>query len=188
PREWIFAVCSDPDRPATDVSGIAYSLAARASIWSVPNAVAGQGSPVRDPHATMHGPAHVNHRIHPDRRHRLHLALLAGLAAHTHAVGQAASSGSSPDSASSVALATTGITTADVTSLDAVTVTGTASPAAEAKGLLDRIAGTASVVDRREVERGRSANAEDVLAYQPGVYAAATSGNSANKISIRGSG
>ncbi|WBS03609.1 TonB-dependent receptor [Pseudoduganella sp. SL102] len=58
----------------------------------------------------------------------------------------------------------------------------------KARARLDQIAGTASVVKQADVERGRSANAEDVLAYQPGVFAAATSGNGANKISIRGSG
>lgn len=44
------------------------------------------------------------------------------------------------------------------------------------------------MVDNREIERGRAANAEDVLALQPGVFAQATSGSGANKISIRGSG
>jgi iron complex outermembrane receptor protein len=58
----------------------------------------------------------------------------------------------------------------------------------KARARLDAIAGTASVVKNADVERGRAANAEDVLAYQPGVFAAATSGNGANKISIRGSG
>jgi iron complex outermembrane receptor protein len=58
----------------------------------------------------------------------------------------------------------------------------------KAKARLETVAGTASVVKQADVERGRAANAEDVLAYQPGVFAAATSGNGANKISIRGSG
>jgi iron complex outermembrane receptor protein len=58
----------------------------------------------------------------------------------------------------------------------------------KARARLDQIAGTVSVVKNADVERGRAANAEDVLAYQPGVFAAATSGNGANKISIRGSG
>ena len=58
----------------------------------------------------------------------------------------------------------------------------------KAKERLKNVAGTASVVNNAEVERGRAANAEDVLAYQPGVFAAATSGTGANKISIRGSG
>lgn len=58
----------------------------------------------------------------------------------------------------------------------------------KAKARLDKVPGTASVVNNADVERGRAANAEDVLAYQPGVFAAATSGTGANKISIRGSG
>jgi iron complex outermembrane receptor protein len=58
----------------------------------------------------------------------------------------------------------------------------------KARARLDQVAGTVSVVKNADVERGRAANAEDVLAYQPGVFAAATSGNGANKISIRGSG
>lgn len=57
-----------------------------------------------------------------------------------------------------------------------------------ARAELARIPGSASVVDNSVVERGRASNAEDVLAFVPGVFAAATSGNSANKISIRGSG
>lgn len=58
----------------------------------------------------------------------------------------------------------------------------------KARSRLDEVAGTVSLVKNSDVERGRAANAEDVLAYQPGVFAAATSGNGANKISIRGSG
>ena len=70
-----------------------------------------------------------------------------------------------------------------------VVVTGKArTDSDKAKARLDAIAGTVSIVKNSEVERGRAANAEDVLAYQPGVFAAATSGNGANKISIRGSG
>ena len=70
-----------------------------------------------------------------------------------------------------------------------VIVTGQAlSESDKARARLDQIAGTVSVVKNADVERGRAANAEDVLAYQPGVFAAATSGNGANKISIRGSG
>lgn len=70
-----------------------------------------------------------------------------------------------------------------------VVVAGKSQSASDkAKARLDEIAGTVSIVNNADVERGRSANAEDVLAYQPGVFAAATSGNGANKISIRGSG
>lgn len=75
------------------------------------------------------------------------------------------------------------------TALGTVTVTGqTASGAQQDRRRLDKVAGNTAVVDNRQVEQGRAANAEDVLALQPGVFAQATSGNGANKISIRGSG
>ncbi|HXR01463.1 MAG TPA: Plug domain-containing protein, partial [Pseudomonas sp.] len=73
--------------------------------------------------------------------------------------------------------------------LATVTVTGaSASEAQKAERQLAKVPGKTVVVDNREVERGRAANAEDVLALQPGVFAQATSGSGANKISIRGSG
>ncbi len=57
-----------------------------------------------------------------------------------------------------------------------------------ARTQLNKIAGAASVVDNKEVERGRASNLEDILALQPGVFAQSTGGTSANKVSIRGSG
>ena len=63
-----------------------------------------------------------------------------------------------------------------------------ASEVQKAQRELKKVAGQTAVVDNREIERGRAANAEDVLALQPGVFAQATSGSGANKISIRGSG
>ncbi len=78
---------------------------------------------------------------------------------------------------------------ADDPRLATVVVQGSkASEAEQAKQELKKVAGAVGVVDNREVERGRAQNAEDVLAYQPGVFAQATSGTGANKISIRGSG
>jgi len=73
------------------------------------------------------------------------------------------------------------------------TVTGVTGPetsptADAAAAALAEVPGTVSVVPLDEVERGRASNAQDVLSYQPGVFAQATSGNTANKISIRGSG
>jgi len=74
-------------------------------------------------------------------------------------------------------------------SLSTVEVTGHAVTDAEAdRARLNKVAGATSVVDNKEVAKGRTATAEDVLAYQPGVYAQATSGQSAAKVSIRGSG
>lgn len=73
--------------------------------------------------------------------------------------------------------------------LATVVVTGAeASEAQKSQKELKKVAGNTAVVDNRDIERGRAANAEDVLALQPGVFAQATSGSSANKISIRGSG
>lgn len=63
-----------------------------------------------------------------------------------------------------------------------------ASEAQKAEKQLKKIAGNTAVVDNHVIEQGRAANAEDVLALQPGVFAQATSGSGANKISIRGSG
>ncbi|WP_171257547.1 TonB-dependent receptor family protein [Acinetobacter qingfengensis] len=81
------------------------------------------------------------------------------------------------------------VETNTVKQLDTVVVTGTKrNTANSAKENLKKIPGTASVVDNSEVEKGRAANLEDVLAYQPGVFAAATGGNGANFVSIRGSG
>src|SRR5690606_6191202 len=75
------------------------------------------------------------------------------------------------------------------TTLGKVTVTGAAASGAQKdQKRLQKVAGNTAVVDNRQVEQGRAANAEDVLALQPGVFAQGTSGTAANKISIRGSG
>ncbi|WP_297838102.1 TonB-dependent receptor [Pseudomonas sp.] len=74
-------------------------------------------------------------------------------------------------------------------SLSTVEVTGHAETEVEAaKTRLNKVAGAVSVVDNKEVAKGQAATAQDVLAFQPGVYAQATSGQSAAKVSIRGSG
>lgn len=76
-----------------------------------------------------------------------------------------------------------------VGTLDALTVTAERKPEQQqAKQALDKVAGNTAVVDNEQVERGRAASAEDVLTFQPGVFAQSTSGNAAAKISIRGSG
>ncbi len=73
--------------------------------------------------------------------------------------------------------------------LSTVTVTGAqASEAQKAERQLAKVPGKTAVIDNHEIEKGRASNAEDVLALQPGVFAQATSGSAANKISIRGSG
>lgn len=78
---------------------------------------------------------------------------------------------------------------ARVGTLDTLTVKAERKPEQQqARAALDKVAGHAAVVDNEQVERGRAASAEDVLALQPGVFAQSTSGNAAAKISIRGSG
>lgn len=75
------------------------------------------------------------------------------------------------------------------TRLATVVVEGAArSEAQKAEERLKKVPGAAVVVDNKAVEKGRATNAEDVFALQPGIFAQATSGSGANKISIRGSG
>lgn len=70
---------------------------------------------------------------------------------------------------------------------EAIRVTGAGSVrAAEAR--LRKVPGTFAVISSREVEKGRAATLEDTLAFQPGIFAQATTGSTGNKISIRGSG
>lgn len=61
------------------------------------------------------------------------------------------------------------------------------SGADKAKLRLDDVPGGVSVVDAGQVEKGRVFTNEDVLAFQPGVYAQAAGGTDGIKISIRGS-
>ena len=57
----------------------------------------------------------------------------------------------------------------------------------DAKARLEQVPGGTNVVDMRQPLQGRVASNQDVLAYQPGVYAQ-SAGNEGVKISIRGSG
>lgn len=57
-----------------------------------------------------------------------------------------------------------------------------------AKRTLAREPSSTSIVDQKDVERGRVGTNADVLAYQPGVTAQSVGGNDALRISIRGSG
>jgi iron complex outermembrane receptor protein len=57
----------------------------------------------------------------------------------------------------------------------------------DAKARLARVPGGTNVVDMRRPLQGRVASNQDVLAYQPGIYAQ-SAGNEGVKISIRGSG
>lgn len=90
--------------------------------------------------------------------------------------------------ASQIALASEPQSVADAR-LGTVVVSGAKkTEAQQAEDKLKEIPGSVSVVDNKEVERGRAATLEDVLAFQPGVIAQAAGGNDAIKISIRGSG
>ncbi|MNR90284.1 ferrichrome outer membrane transporter [compost metagenome] len=72
---------------------------------------------------------------------------------------------------------------------DTVVIKGKAlSTTEKAKVKLENVSGNVSVVKNADVEKGRSSTLEDVLAFEPGVYAQSTGGNDAIKISIRGSG
>ena len=62
------------------------------------------------------------------------------------------------------------------------------SPAAVAQARLATIPGGTSVVDQMVVEKGRVFTDQDVLAFQPGVYAQSSGGGDGLKLSIRGSG
>jgi iron complex outermembrane receptor protein len=62
------------------------------------------------------------------------------------------------------------------------------TPVEAAKNQLSEVPGGTSVVDSEQVAKGRTANLQDTLAYQPGVFVQSTGGNDAAKISIRGSG
>jgi len=57
----------------------------------------------------------------------------------------------------------------------------------KAKADLKDVPGGTSIVDNTEVEKGRDFTNQDVLAYQPGVYAQSAGGADGIKISIRGS-
>lgn len=77
----------------------------------------------------------------------------------------------------------------DGATLGTVTVQGARQSAAEsARSQLNEVPGGTSVVDSEEVAKGRTANLQDTLGYQPGVFVQSTGGNDAAKISIRGSG
>lgn len=78
-----------------------------------------------------------------------------------------------------------------VTAEKAETVTVRAAsraPLAQARRQIDKIPGGASIIDSREVERSSATSAKAILDYQPGVFVQQTGGNSAIKVSIRGSG
>src|SRR6218665_831321 len=75
-----------------------------------------------------------------------------------------------------------------VTQLQRVVVVGSAqTEAEEAKEQLESVPGGTNFIDLSSVQAGKVGNNEDVLKYQPGIYAKAST-NEGVKISIRGSG
>lgn len=68
-----------------------------------------------------------------------------------------------------------------------IVVTGSRGALSAAQQVLEEVPGGASIVDQAEVLKGRVLTNQDVLAFQPGVYAQAASGGDGLKISIRGS-
>ena len=71
--------------------------------------------------------------------------------------------------------------------IDAPGLEGADQSLAEAEARLAQVPGGSNVVDMRQPLQGRVASNQDVLAYQPGIYAQ-SAGNEGVKISIRGSG
>lgn len=57
----------------------------------------------------------------------------------------------------------------------------------DARERLNQVLGASNLIDMQRVEQGRVASNQDVLAYQPGVFAQ-SAGNDGIKLSIRGSG
>lgn len=66
-------------------------------------------------------------------------------------------------------------------------LSGEDQPVEDAKARLAKVPGGTNLVDMRRPLQGRVASNQDVLAYQPGVYAQ-SAGNEGVKISVRGSG
>lgn len=69
----------------------------------------------------------------------------------------------------------------------AIIVTGTRSSKDAALSRLAEVPGGGSLVDQADVLKGRVTTNQDVLAFQPGVYAQAANGGDGLKISVRGS-
>lgn len=123
------------------------------------------------------------------------MALFALATSLVHSGAQAEEQGSPTATAAlvtSAALAANDVDQAPAEDADAegtdITVTGTRRALDVSAAKLNDVPGTTALIDASEVERGRAANLEDTLAFQPGIFAQATTGSTGNKISIRGSG
>ncbi|MFT8775354.1 MAG: TonB-dependent receptor [Gluconacetobacter liquefaciens] len=71
---------------------------------------------------------------------------------------------------------------------DIVVATHRLSPADLARAQLDSLPGAATVIDAKQVLRGRNLTNADALAFQPGVFAQSSGGGDGLRLSIRGSG
>lgn len=129
----------------------------------------------------------------PAAQRRLSLTLIST------AVGTLCFSGlamAADDAGQAAAVATTTAASASTAAVDAASALTQASVIIKGKALrsadraklrLEEVPGGTSVVTAEEVEKGRVFTSEDVLAFQPGVYAQAAGGTDGIKISIRGS-
>ncbi|MCQ8242243.1 TonB-dependent receptor family protein [Rhizosaccharibacter radicis] len=78
---------------------------------------------------------------------------------------------------------------AEDTQNEQIEVTGKRRSAADTeRARLREVPGGTSVVDQALVQKGRVFTSQDILAFQPGVYAQSSGGGDGLKISIRGSG
>jgi iron complex outermembrane receptor protein len=110
------------------------------------------------------------------------LLFIAHSMAQAQAEGQAQGQGQAPAQNTSAPDDSNGAQVQDTVVVKAKAL----SPADRAKARLDNVPGAVSVVNSDDI-KGRSFTNEDVLAYQPGVYAQAAGGTDGIKISIRGS-
>ncbi len=118
------------------------------------------------------------------------LALDAGRRAMAQAVAQVpAAQGTSSHVPARPAGAVSRTGTSAPAAPEAIKVVGTRqSPAAAAQARLATIPGGTSVVDQAVVRKSRVFTDQDVLAFQPGVYAQSSGGGDGLKLSVRGSG
>lgn len=72
--------------------------------------------------------------------------------------------------------------------VDSVVVTAERSPLLVAEKSVAATPGATNVIDVSKVEKGAVFTNQDILAYQPGVYALAAGGSDGLKLSVRGSG
>lgn len=123
------------------------------------------------------------------KRSRLSLTLIAAAAGALcmHSASAATAAAEAAAEASADPQATTVEASSSIIGASVVIKGKALNNADRAQLRLDEIPGGTSLISAAEVEKGRVFTNEDVLAYQPGVYAQAAGGTDGIKISIRGS-